>query len=365
MNQRKVKYWVVPAVIVLLLLGAAKYAVNLQNKGHVTEQVSAVAVTTAQVISRIAVPKLVLNGSVEGETSGIISAKISGRIAQVLVEDGQRVGAGQPLVQLESLELANSVRMAEDALRRAQANYDNVQTDYNRYLTLYKQGAVSSQLLDGAATKLKVAEADLSSAAASLSTAKQQYEYAVVTAPVEGVVANKTAVIGQVVAAGAPLMSVEKIGQVYAVVNLEQKDMGMIRQGMGAQITVDAYPDKVFVGKVEIINPAAASSNRMFRTKIKLENQEGLLHPGMFVKAEIVIGKETPALFVPQSAIFQKQGMYYAYIVSEGKAVRQRLEVGHLSGEDIEIKSGLTEGMQVVTSNISTLKDQDAIMVTR
>lgn len=350
---------------IALILAVQKGIIPVGQAQKEAPAASALAVTVAEASMRGKVPKITLTGSIEGETSATVSAKIAGRIEQVLVQDGQRVTAGQPLVTLESVELANAVRMAQDAVTRAQANYDNVQADYQRYLTLYQQNAISRQMLDSVETRLKVAQADLSSAYANLSSARQQYGYATVTAPVDGIVANKTATIGQVVAAGMQLLTVEDINNVYAVVNIEQKDMGAVRVGQTAEITVDAYPDRTFTGKVAVINPAAGTSSRMFRTKIAIDNAEGLLKPGMFVKVQLITGEEASVLTVPQAALFQKQGLYYVYVVDGDKAVRRQVEIGAPLGDYIEIKSGLTAGQLVAITNVNKLKDGDAVFVAK
>lgn len=366
MSRVKFKYGLLPVIMVIGLLIAVKTGVL--PFGHVKNVVTApnvVSILAGEVKYMSIAPRLLLTGSIEGETTGIISAKIGGRIAEVLVEDGQSVSAGESLVRLESVELANAVGIAKDGVKRLQANYENSATDYNRYKILYEQKAISKQQLDSAETKMRMAETDLSSAYASLSNAEEQREYGVIKAPVSGVVANRAAVIGQVVSAGSPLMIIENIGQVYAVVNIEQKDMGILKTGMSAEVSVDAYPSQVFTGTVHIINPVAASSNRMFRAKIKLENVDNRLKPGMFVKTGILLGAETQSLFVPQNAIFQKQGLYYVYVIQNDKVAKQQVEVGSVKGDYIEVKAGLQEHMMIATSNINTLKDGDSISVTK
>ena len=356
----------IPVVIIVGLLLAVKTGILPYGHAKSTGVApSAITIVADEAKYMNIAPKLSLTGSIEGETTGVISAKIGGRIAEILVEDGQKVSSGQALLRLESVELSNAVGIAKDGVRRLQASYDNSATDYNRYKVLYEQKAISKQQLDSAETKLQIAETDLSSAYAALRNANEQYEYGVVTAPVSGVVANKTAVIGQVVSAGLTLMHVENIGQVYAVVNVEQKDMGALQVGMPAEVTVDAYPGQVFSGMVDIINPAAASTNRMFRVKIKIENGDNRLKPGMFVKTSIILGSERPSLFVPQNAIFQKQGLYYVYAIRNNKVEKQQVEVGIAQGDYIEVKTGVQEKMMLATSNINTLKDGDAILVSK
>lgn len=366
MKNKKIKYGVVPIVFVIAMLTAVHLGfLPLGQAQKQTSEQKAVTVTVAEVKSVLQTPKLTLTGSIEGETSGIISAKVGGRIAEVLVEDGQSVALGQGLIRLESTELSNSIRINNDAVRKAQVTYDNIQANYERALALYGQQAISKQQLDAAETSLKTAASDVSSTTASLANAHQQFSDTLVTAPVSGVVANKSAVIGQVVAAGQQLMTVENIIDVYAVVNIEQKDTGIVKPGMPAEVLVDAYPGQIFTGTVEVINPAALTANRMFRTKIKVPNLEGKLKPGMFVKVNLITGSEQPVLAIPQSAIFQKQGLYYVFVVEEGKAVRRLIEVGEVIGDSIEVKSGLTAKMQVATSNVNNLKDGDTLVVTK
>ena len=362
----KAKYWAIPLILTAIVGFAFKDqflpAGKAQSQLAATKGGVSVSATPAAYISTV--PKLVLTGSLEGQTSAAISAKISGRIQEVLVEDGQKVVAGQALVRLESTELANSARIANDSVNKAQANYDNAKADYDRYYTLFEKNAVSKQQLDSIETKLKIAQAELSSAAASLGNANQQFESSEITAPVAGVIANKAATVGQVVAAGAVLMNVENIDSLYAVVNIEQKDLSMVQTGSQAKVLVDTYPDKAFTGVVETINPVAGATSRMFRTKIRLDNSESLLKPGMFIKVELATGAEAQVLTVPQSAIFQKQGLYYVYTAENNKAVRRQIEVGELHGNAIEVKKGLDVSQPVIINNVTILKDGDPVQVT-
>lgn len=361
MNKRKMLRWAVPAALLVAVAAAAQLGLLSFGKAQKVTGTGAPTVTAAEARLVKMTPKLALTGSLEGETSVIVSAKISGRIERVLVEDGQTVAPGQQLVALESVELANGARMANDGVQRAAANYDNAATDAQRYRTLHAQNAISRQQLDSAETRLKVAQAELSSAYANLSSAQQQYAYAAVTTPVAGVVANKAATVGQVVAAGQTLMTVENIRQVYAVVNIEQKDMGLIKPGLPAEVTVDTFPGRAFAGKVEVVNPAAGAASRMFRVKIKIDNPDGLLKPGMFVKAAVAVGAEADVLAVPQSAVLQKQGLYYVFVLEDGRAVRRQVEIGQVLGDMVQIRSGLTAGAPVVASNLGSLKDGDQV----
>lgn len=359
----KVKYWAIPVVVFIGLFLVFRSGAFSSGKEQLPTTNSQINVKIAEAQLLNTVPNLMLNGSIEGKTSAIISAKLAGRIEQVLVQEGQHVNAGDPLAKLESAELVNSVRTALDAVTKAQVNYDLALSDYQRYQTLYSQGAISQQTLDTAEAKKRIAQAELSSAVTSQSNAQEQYGYGVIVAPVDGVVANVTATVGQVVSPGAALMAVQDISQVYVVVNIEQKDLSMVQVGQKAEVMVDTYADKVFAGVVELINPEAGTANRMFRTKVKVDNTDGALKAGMFSKVQLATGDAVQSLTIPQGAVIQKQGIYYVFTVEDDKAVRHQVEIGTATGETIQIKSGLQPGEKVVVSNISQLKDGDSVKV--
>lgn len=356
----KMKKWGL-LVIVLLAVTLIWSSGMLAGKEQAGPAAAALTVKAAAVQYVDITPSLNLNATLEGQTSATISAKIAGRIERVLVQEGQRVKAGEPLLELETVELANSVRQAGDAVRKAQAGYDLALNDFNRYQALYEKGAVSEQQLDNARVKLKTAEADLSSAKANESSAQQQYSYGVVSAPVDGVIANRAATVGQVVSPGAALMLVQDINQIYAVINVEQKDLGRVKVGQTATISVDAYPDRSFSGTVAVMNPEAGSGSRMFRTKILIDNSNGELKPGMFAKAELATGESARVLTIPQSAVVQKQGLYHVFTLENNKAVRRPIEVGEITESAIVVKSGLEAGQEVITTSVSRLKDGDAV----
>jgi len=363
MRKLNYKYWIIPVILVVAMI--AFFGKGVLYGKVVKAQTDTVGVSVSVMEAKYvsAAPQLSLSGSIEGKTAATISAKIAGRIEQVLVKQGQHVQAGDVLARLESVELANTVRTAQQAVTKAQISYEFEVTDYERYKTLYAQHAIAKQSLDTYDAKLRTAQAELSSAIASQSTAQQQYEYGNITAPVDGVVANVTATVGQVVASGASLMSVQDISEVYAIVNIEQKDLGKVTMGQKAEVTVDTYEKKVFAGTLDTINPEAGSLDRMFSTKIKIDNAGGLLKSGMFIKARLSTGTAVQVITMPQSAVLQKQGLYYAFTAENNKAVRHQIELGDVVGDIIQIKTGIEPGATVITSNVNKLKDGDLISV--
>jgi len=315
------------------------------------------AVSTDRAATILKPAMMPLSGTVEGLTSSIISSRFSGQITQVLVEDGQSVSAGQALFVLDSVELRNALRVAQNSVNQMAAKYANDCEDYKRSKALYKTGAYSRQQLDSARTKMLASQADYDSALANRSSAEKQVAEATVVSPVNGVIANKNLTNGQNVVAGNSVMTVEQIDAVHVVIQVEQSDMAYLKMGGAVNVMVDTYPDKVFGGVVDVISPVAGKESRMFRVKIRVENPELLLKPGMFVQVQLELGEPQPVLTVPQKAVLGEKGLQYVFTVEEDRAKKVRVKAGDIIGDRIEITEGLREGMVILTDNLDKLKE--------
>jgi len=350
-------------IILILALLTGTVAWRIYNAQQQTDLMSQpLAVTTAEVRQMTKPNIRKLAGTVEGLTSAIISSRFAGKIDQILVEDGQAVPKGATLLTLDTVELANAERIAQNNVRQTGANFNTAQADYQRYYNLYAKNAVTKQQLESAQARMITSSTEVDNAYANLNNAQKQIADGSIISPVTGVVANKTGTIGQVVSPGTALLTVEQIDQVYVVVNIEQKDIAAAKLGAAVTVTVDAYPDQVFTGTVAVINPVAGNESRMFRVKIKVDNSEQLLKPGMFAQATLTTGEPQSVLVIPRTAMMGQKGLHYVYVAENGQAKKTLVETGDLIGDLIEVKAGLKVGMAVVTDNLDKMKDGDALM---
>lgn len=227
---------------------------------------------------------------------------------------------------------------------------------------LYATGATSRQNLDAAQTQWATSRTEMDDAAANLAIAQKRLADATVTSPVTGVVANKNVTLGQMVSAGIQLMTVEQIDAVYVTAQVEQQDIDKLQIGKTAQVKVDTYKDKVFTGQVAVINPVAGRENRLFAVKIRVENPDYALLPGMFAEIALTEDAVRQVMTVPRNALTSRKGQDYIFVVDdEGKAQQLRVETGDLFDDGLEIKSGLAEGALVITDNLDRLKDGDLV----
>lgn len=358
----KWKLWLVPLVAVLAF-GLFKSGDIWGQKKVTIPDVQIQTVGTKEVAKLKKENTLSFTGNIEAVEETIISAKVAGRVSQVMVENGAAVAAGQPLVLLESQEYANLLTINRAALKKAEANLANTRANFQRFKELYEGKAISKKDFETAETGLNVAEADYNSAAASVANAEESMRNTTINSPLNGVVSNRNVNVGQVLSPGGPLMSVKDISSVYVLVNIEQKDLARITPGQQAKVKVDTYGDRKFDGVVEIINPAANKAARVFETKIKVNNPENLLKPGMFAKVEIKTGEAQEVLAVPQDTLTSKQGIYFVFLAEGDMVKRQQVEIGQVIDQLVEIKSGLSIGQRVVVTNVNKLKDQDKIKI--
>ena len=358
----KWKLWLIP-LVVILAFGFFKGG-DIWGKGETVKAKPIQTVSTQAVAKTKQENALTLTGSIEAINEAIISAKVStgGRVSSILVENGDQVAAGQSLVLLETQDYVNRLTAAQAALKIAEANLTTAKADYQRYEELHRQEAISPKEFEGMAAAYAIAEAQVSSAAATVATQQEDLSNTTITSPIKGLVANRSVKTGQMVSPqSGPVMTVQDISSVYVVVNIEQKDLAIIKKGLKATISVDAFGDRKFSGVVEVINPVANQGARVFETKIKVANGEGLLKPGMFAKVEVKTGETLDVLTIPQGALTTKQGLYFAFVPEGDQVKRVQIEIGQVINQLVEVKKGLTEGQQVVITNVNKLKDQDQV----
>lgn len=360
-NKRHIRTLMI-LLILILFIGTVVWRISNAQQ-QTTLIVQPLAVTTATVVQTPKPNILKLTGTIEGLTSAIISSRFAGKINQILVEDGQSVAEGALLLILDTVELANAERIAQNNVRQAEANFKTIQADYQRYHNLYARNAVTKQQLESAQARMITSQTEVDNAYANLNNAQKQMADGSILSPVNGLVANKAATIGQVVSPGTTLLSVEQIDQVYVVVNIEQKDITAAKLGTAVTITVDAYPDQEFAGTVAIINPVAGNESRMFKVKIKVDNAKQQLKPGMFAQATLTSGEPQSVLAIPRTAIMSQKGLHYVYVAENSQAKKTLVESGDLIGNLIEVKTGLKVGMAVVTDNLDKIKDGDALLI--
>jgi HlyD family secretion protein len=269
-------------------------------------------VQTALVTRRTIVIDAEATGSVEPITVVEVKSKASGLITKMPVETATLVKPGDLLVQIDTRDVQNQYNQAEADLKAAQAKLQVSEAQKKRSDELFKARVITSQEFENASLDLENSKAAVIRSAANLDLAKQRLEDATVTAPSAGTILTKTVSLGQVITSatssatgGTTLLTMADLGKVRVRALFNETDIGQVRPGQTAVVTIDAYPDRRFQGVVEKIEPNATIQQNvtMFPVLVTLDNGESLLKPGMNGEVSVLIDQVNDVLAVPNDAL--------------------------------------------------------------
>jgi HlyD family secretion protein len=269
-------------------------------------------VQTALATRRTIIIDAEATGAVEPINIVEVKSKASGLITKMTVETGTLVKPGDLLVQIDTRDVQNQYNQAEADLKASQAKLQVSEAQKKRSDELLKARVITAQEYEAATLDLENAKAAMIRSAANLDLAKQRLEDATVTAPTAGTILTKTVSLGQVITSatssatgGTTLLTMADLGRVRVRALFNETDIGQVRPGEAATVTVDAYPDRRFQGVVEKIEPSATIQQNvtMFPVLVTLDNREGLLKPGMNGEVAVLVEQVNDVVAVPNDAV--------------------------------------------------------------
>ncbi len=321
-------------------------------------------------------------GSLTASAYVNVAPKIDGRVEKVLVDVGDLVKAGQLIAQLDSRELTQEVREAEASLKVSQATLkgkeaelEDLQKKLERARLLYKNNFISRQELDTLESEVAaaVAQVELSSAQivqmrARLTHARLQLAEAQVLAPFGGYVEKRLVDSGAMVNSGTAIASIVDIARVKVIVDVVEKEYPKILRGQGATISLQAFPGRLFRGKVVRKTPVLSEETRTGAVEIEVDNVAGDLKPGMFAKIDISLGQRRNVLLIPDGALVkipEGYGVFRVRVAADNALQAEMVQVfiGTSRGGQTEVEGDLSTGDRVVTLGSSLLKSGQRVRV--
>ncbi len=286
--------------------------------------------------------------SIESDRDAPVLARVPGEIVELLVEEGERVAAGQLLARLDGERLRLE-------MLSARANLDRARGEYERYVDLNRRGLVSEAMFDGLRYELEAIEASYELAALNL-------EYAGIRATIPGIVSERSVKLGQNVAVGQPLFRITDTRELIAHLKIPQTEIAKFAPGHAATVAVDSMPDRTFVAAIVRVSPTIDVVNGTFRATAAIDNREGMLAPGMFGRFGIAYERHADALTIPASALLEEDDETSVYVVVDGKVARRSIVVGIATPDRIEVESGLSEQDRVVVVGHGALRDGSKVI---
>lgn len=322
-------------------------------------------------------------GSLQALSQFIVAPKISGRLKKLYFNIGDRVRQGDPVALLDDEEYHQEVDQALAELEVARANLKESQDtleitkrEYERTVVLRQKKIASESELDtvearykSQESKLKVAQAQVVQKEAALKVAEVRLSYTRIKVPPNRengfqVVGERYVHEGAMLAANNPIVSIFDIQSVIAAIHVIEEDYSKIRLGLDADVLTDAYPGRSFSGKVVRMAPLLKETSRQARVEIEIPNFEGLLKPGMFIRAHIQFRHNDHATIIPRDALVKRVETTGVFQVDTAKKVVDFVPVrtGIMSGQQVEILSPPLSGY-VVTLGHHLLEDGTPVIL--
>lgn len=359
-------------------------------------------VDVAPVTQGLIEEKIIRTGDIAPNAQVTIFSKVQGWVGKINVREGDLVKTGQVLVTLDSREAEAAVAQAQASLeagrarlkqvqatseetvqsqiQQTKANMELAQADLKRAQELQEKNFIARQQLDEARMKYNVAkanydlalnsirqktwendialaEAQVNQAKATLEFNKAQLANLIILSPMNGGITKRYVDPGTMVKDTTPILTLMDFTEMKMVVNVIEREFIYLQKGQPVKITVTAFPDRVFTGRIEVITPALELQSRTAEIQISIPNPGFVLKPGMFGRAEVILRSNPQAVLVPIQSLFTEVDKDFVFVLKENKTFRRAVRKGVVRDTVVEILQGVSPGEQVVTAGQLSLKD--------
>lgn len=360
MNKKKL-------LVIAAIAAIATLAVWLLSGGKKEEKITfdTAAVAPANIMNSITA-----TGTIEPVTSVTVGTQVSGIVSKLFVDYNSVVKKGQVIAELDKTNLMSQLNTAKTQLATAQSQLNYQTANYKRYKTLFEKGLVAADDFDNAKLSYTQAKEQVASAKEEVQRAQTNLGYATITSPIDGVVLSKSVEEGQTVAASFSTPELFTIAQdltnMQVVADVDEADIGDVKEGERVTFTVDAYPDDTFEGEVKQVRQEATTTNNVvtYEVVISAPNADLKLKPGLTANVTIYTAERKGVLSVPSKALRftpQKETVGKMKIVDAANAknkvwtiegnsiVAHKVNIGMTDGTNTQIVGGIAEGTKVIT----------------
>ena len=356
------KVWYAIAAVVVILI-----AWSFLRGGKKEEKVS---FETAKVEKSDIHTSITATGTIEPVTSVTVGTQVSGIVSKLYVDYNSVVKKGQVIAELDRTNLISELNTAKANLASSENSIAYEKANYNRYKTLYDKGLVSADEYESALLSYRKAREDVSTKRESVNKAQTNLGYATITSPIDGVVLSKSVEEGQTVAASFNTPELFSIAQdltdMRVIADIDEADIGGVKEGQRVSFTVDAFPDDHFEGQVTQVRQQATTESNVvtYEVVISAPNKDLKLKPGLTANVTIftmekndVMSVPSKALrFIPTEALLEKgqsisdcEGDHKLWTLENNTFKAHKVEIGTSNGVVTEIVSGIPEGTEILT----------------
>ena len=366
------KIWI--AVVVIVIVAVAAWAMSGGKKEEdINFKEEKVALKTLQ-------NSVTATGTIEAVTSVTVGTQVSGIVNKLYVDYNSQVKKGQVIAELDKTNLLSELNTAKANLASAQSSLNYQAANMERYKTLYKKGLVSADEYENALLTYRQAKEQVASSKENVQRAQTNLGYATITSPIDGTVISKSVEEGQTVAASfntPELFTIAKdLTNMQVVANVDEADIGNVKEGDRVTFTVDAYPDDTFEGTVKQVRLEATTTNNVvtYEVVISAPNADLKLKPGLTANVTIYTQERSGVLAVANKAlrftptketvgkdmkIVDCKGKNKVWTLSDKTLTAHPITIGQTDGVHTEIIKGIRKGQKIVTEIIVNTPEEE------
>ncbi len=351
--------WIVALGVGVALgaVGAGWWAGKQASQPQAPAAVTAASPATARAGTQVEVALVKLEsmprsasavGTLRSKDSVVLRSEITGRIIELNIEEGGKVKKGEVVARLDD-------SVAKAHVQQAQASLSLAVSQDRRAGELTRQGFISKQARDEAASQLRVQRA-------ALALAQAQLQKTTIVAPFDGLIGLRNVSVGDYVGPGDVLVPIESVDPLQVDFRIPEQYLSLVHPGLKLRLRFDALPGQVREGEVGAISPSIDVGGRSILLRANVGNADDALRPGMFARVDLQFADDQ-VLTIPETALVPSGEERYVYRVADGKAERVAVRIGQRRGGRIEIASGLSEGDQVVVAGLQKIADGASVKV--
>lgn len=366
------KIWI--AVVVIVIVAVAAWAMSGGKKEEdINFKEEKVALKTLQ-------NSVTATGTIEAVTSVTVGTQVSGIVNKLYVDYNSQVKKGQVIAELDKTNLLSELNTAKANLASAQSSLNYQAANMERYKTLYKKGLVSADEYENALLTYRQAKEQVASSKENVQRAQTNLGYATITSPIDGTVISKSVEEGQTVAASfntPELFTIAKdLTNMQVVANVDEADIGNVKEGDRVTFTVDAYPDDTFEGTVKQVRLEATTTNNVvtYEVVISAPNADLKLKPGLTANVTIYTQERSGVLAVANKAlrfiptketvgkdmkIVDCKGKNKVWTLNGNTLTAHPVTIGQSDGINTEITKGLKQGDKIVTEIVVNVPEEE------
>ncbi len=341
-------------VVIFVLMGSIKdksETIAADKANEMRSEKPAVNIVTLKLSPTTITDRINLPGALEPWTRLELLSQLNGAVTEVMLHEGQSVQKGDIIARIEDEDY-------EIALQRAEAAYNLAKADYNRDKSIYEKGVIPASSFEANKTNMQTARADFDHARLLLSRTT-------ITSPMDGVIRRMDAKIGLQLSIGDPIAEILEINKLKGVIGIPESDVSEVRPLEIVDISIQALDNRVISARKYFLSSSPETFARIYNLELVIDNSEGDILAGMFIRADIVKKQVNDTLTVPFYSVVSRNNEQYVFVEEDGLAKKRIVTLGIMEKWMVQVLDGLHPDENLVIEGHRAVEDGQKVTVVK